>query len=187
MRHDPVLTRKQIIAAADELFYKGNLRSVSVDEIAAKAGITKKTLYYHFQSKDELIAAYLDARDRPTLTRFQEWAGANGTIAERMVRFFGYLGRATKSSNWRGCGFIRAAAELADMPGHPAMEVARAHKARVEAWLAEGLAAERYRDPASLAKSLMLLVDGTATRIMVHRDTSYAEAAGQMAQMLLRR
>ena len=75
MTRDSRITRRDILAAADELFYGEGLRSVSVDEISAKAGITKKTLYYHFRSKDELIAAYLEARDRPTLERFQRWAG----------------------------------------------------------------------------------------------------------------
>src|SRR5215475_10453384 len=59
--------RRDILQAADELFYGSGLRAVSVDEIAAKAGITKKTLYYHFRSKDELFAAYLEARNQPTL------------------------------------------------------------------------------------------------------------------------
>ena len=72
MTRDSRITRRDILAAADELFYGEGFRSVSVDEISAKAGITKKTLYYHFRSKDELIAAYLEARDRPTLERFHD-------------------------------------------------------------------------------------------------------------------
>lgn len=93
MPGNSALTRQEILAAADALFYSEGLRAVSVDEVAAKAGITKKTLYYHFRSKDELIAAYLQARDRPTLERFQKWAGSSGPMAERMVRMFKQLGR----------------------------------------------------------------------------------------------
>src|SRR5712672_1560728 len=119
MTRDSRITRRDILAAADELFYGEGLRLVSVDEIAAKAGITKKTLYYHFRSKDGLIAAYLTARDRPTLERFQRWAGDEGTVAERMGRMFRRLGRSAKSPAWKGCGFVRATAELANIPGHP--------------------------------------------------------------------
>lgn len=50
-------TRSRIIGAAEGLFYEHGLRSVSVDAIAARAGVTKRTLYYHFESKDALIAA----------------------------------------------------------------------------------------------------------------------------------
>ena len=58
-------TRERIIAAASKLFYSDGIRGVSVDAVAAKAGLTKRTLYYHFRSKDDLVAAYL-AAPRPT-------------------------------------------------------------------------------------------------------------------------
>ena len=54
-------TREQIILAADQLFYAGSMASVSMDRIAERAGVTKKTLYYHFRSKDDLLAAYVEA------------------------------------------------------------------------------------------------------------------------------
>jgi AcrR family transcriptional regulator len=178
-------TREDIIAAADELFYRGSLREVSVDDIAAKAGVTKKTIYYHFRSKDDLIAAYLAARDRPTLERCRSWAGVDGSLKERMARMFHALARASRSKHWRGCGFIRAAAELADLPGHPAMSIARAHKSGVEKWLVGCLIEEGYSDAEELAKSLMILLDGAVTRLIVHRDAEYARVAARTAQTLL--
>jgi len=93
MPRDGLLTRNQIVAAADELFYSQGLHAVSVDAIAEKAGVTKKTFYYHFKSKDDLIGCYLDARDRPTVDRFKEWAGSEGSVADRMTRFFFKVGQ----------------------------------------------------------------------------------------------
>jgi AcrR family transcriptional regulator len=177
--------RKDIIEAADELFYAGSFRAVSVDEIAAKAGVTKKTLYYHFRSKDELFAAYLEARNLPTLARFQQWAGTDGTILERLERMFRRLGRCANIPKWKGCGFIRATGELANSPGHPAILIARSHKANFEKWLAASLAAEGYEDCAALAQSLMVLVDGAVTQILLHRKPSYAHAAARAAKALL--
>jgi AcrR family transcriptional regulator len=185
MARDSSITRRDILAAADELFYGQGLRSVSVDEIAAKAGITKKTLYYHFRSKDELIAAYLQARDRPTLERFRQWAGNEGTVAERLERMFRRLGRCAKSPTWKGCGFIRAATELANVPGHPAIRIARAHKANFEKWLSDNLAAEGHGDCDALARSLIVLVDGAVTQMLLHRNASYAQAASRAAHALL--
>ncbi len=184
MTRDARITRQDILTAADELFYSEGLRSVSVDEIAAKAGITKKTLYYHFRSKDELIAAYLDARDRPTLARFQQWAGDKGTVTERLERMFRRLGRCAKSPTWKGCGFVRATGELANFPGHPAIRIARAHKANFEKWLSDSLAAEGHRD-SDLARGLMVLIDGAVTQMLLHRDPSYARAASRAACALV--
>jgi AcrR family transcriptional regulator len=185
MTRDSRTTRRDILAAADELFYGEGLRSVSVDEISAKAGITKKTLYYHFRSKDELIAAYLEARDRPTLERFQQWAGNEGTVAERLQRMFSRLGRCAKSPTWKGCGFIRATGELANIPGHPAIRIARAHKANFENWLSNSLAAEGHRDCDALARALMVIIDGAVTQMLLHRDPRYAHAARRAACSLL--
>jgi len=185
MTRDSRITRREILAAADELFYGEGLRSVSVDEISAKAGITKKTLYYHFRSKDELIAAYLEARDRPTLERFQRWAGDEGAVAERLKRMFLRLGRCAKSPTWKGCGFIRATGELANIPGHPAVRIARAHKTNFEKWLSDRLAAEGYRDGDALARGLMVVIDGAVTQMLLHRDPRYAQAASYAACALL--
>ena len=66
-------TRERILSAAAKLFYGEGIRAVSVDAVAAKAGVTKRTLYYHFTSKDDLVAAYLAARDQPNLTLFKRW------------------------------------------------------------------------------------------------------------------
>jgi AcrR family transcriptional regulator len=63
MPRSAIPTRERIVSAATKLFYGEGIRRVSVDAVAAKAGVTKRTLYYHFKSKDELVAAYLAARD----------------------------------------------------------------------------------------------------------------------------
>src|SRR6266516_4360877 len=53
---------ERILAAADKLFYAQGIRAVGVDTVAAEAGVSKRTLYHHYPSKDALIAAYLTAR-----------------------------------------------------------------------------------------------------------------------------
>jgi AcrR family transcriptional regulator len=180
-------TREKIIKAADSLFYAESLRGVSVDEISAVAGVTKKTLYYHFRSKDELIAAYLEARSQPTLDRFKEWAGVNGTVSERLERLFHRLGAVARSREWLGCGFMRVTAELANMPGHPALVVARAHKIAVQAWFRDDLAAEGWAEADVMARGLIVLIDGAVAQMLMHRDPSYADAAARLAKTMLTR
>lgn len=179
-------TRERILEAADGLFYAGSIREVSVERVAEQAGVTKKTLYYHFRSKDDLVAAYLDARQQRTLERYQTWAGSRGPMAERVERMFAALAEAAKEPDWRGCGFIRAAVELADSPGHPALDVARRHKDSFEAWFRHDLEAEGYRDAASFARMILVLLDGAVARLLVHRNPDYAVEAGRAASLLLR-
>jgi len=176
-----------ILDAANKLFYADGIRAVSVDAIAQTAGITKKTLYYHFKSKDVLIAAYLASRDQPNLALFAKWFdAADGTVADKIQTIFTNLARSARHPKWRGCGFLRTAAELANMPGHPAMAVGAAHKRKFEAWLTGQLAQAGYRDAAMLGRQVVLLMDGAFSTMLVHRDPAYVEAAGAAAATLVR-
>lgn len=186
MARDSSGTRKRIIEAADELFYGEGIQSVGVDAIAAKAGITKRTLYYHFKSKDELVAAYLEARDLPALERFRQWVDqSDGPLAQQIAGMFAKLSARALDPRWKGCGFARAAAELAGLPGHPALGFAARHKKRFEAWLADLLRHEGVPDAAALARQILVLLDGAMTHMLIHRDPSYAHAAAKAAVALL--
>jgi AcrR family transcriptional regulator len=180
-------TRDRIVAAAARLFYDEGIRAASVDAIAEKAGITKKTLYYHFRSKDELIAAYLESCDQPTLCRYARWFEETpGSAADKVRGLFSEMARATNTAKWRGCGFLRTTAELASTPGHPALKAGAAHKKRFEAWLADALAREGAGNAKAAARSIVVLLDGAASVMLVHRDPAYVEAAGAVAATLIK-
>jgi AcrR family transcriptional regulator len=175
-------TRDRIVSAASELFYGEGIRAVSVDAVAEKAGLTKRTLYYHFASKDDLIAAYLQQREQPNLARFRRWyAEAEGGVAEKTRAVFRNLARSARRPSWKGCAFLRTSAELANMPGHPAMKIGAAHKKDFETWFAATFEAEGLAHPALLARQVVLLLDGSFAVVLLHRDPAYMEAAGEAA------
>ena len=104
-------TRARIVQAASALFYNEGIRRVSVDEVAAKAGLTKRTLYYHFKSKDDLVAAYLAAHpeEEAKLKSHKAAAsrGAKGSLLSRVAKGFGSSdspSRATRAAHWAGVG-----------------------------------------------------------------------------------
>ncbi|WP_442582319.1 TetR/AcrR family transcriptional regulator [Mesorhizobium sp. ASY16-5R] len=179
-------TRDRIVAAASELFYGEGIRAVSVDAVAEKAGLTKRTLYYHFASKDDLIAAYLQQREQPNLARFRRWyAEAEGDAAEKTRAVFRNLARSARRPSWKGCAFLRTSAELANMPGHPAIKIGAAHKKDFEIWFAATFEAEGLANAALLARQVVLLLDGSFAVVLLHRDPAYMEAAGEAAFTLV--
>lgn len=180
-------TRQRIVAAAARLFYNEGIRAASVDAIAEKAGVTKKTLYYHFRSKDELIAAYLESRDQPTLDLYARWFETTpGSVADKIRGMFAEFARSAHTAKWKGCGFQRTAAELANTPGHPALKAGAAHKKRFEAWLADALERADVDNAADTARSIVVLLDGAAAVMLVHRDPAYVENAGEIAATLIK-
>ena len=180
-------TRKRIVDAATKLFYAEGIGRVSVDAIAEKAGLTKRTLYYHFKSKDDLIAAYLDARDQPNLKQMAGWFDAAEGGADRKVEaIFTNLARVARHPKWKGCGFLRTAAELASTPGHPAVKAGSRHKTNFEKWLAAELSARGVTAPHMLAREIVLLMDGAFSSMLIHHNPDYIGAAGHAAATLVR-
>lgn len=157
-----------------------------MDAIAAGAGLTKKTLYYHFDSKDALVAALLEHQQARALEMFQGWADRSATDPSGFVRaLFVKLADWVATPPWHGSGFTRLTMELADLPGHPARAAACRHKAEVEAWLAGELKRLGQARPQEFARQLMLLIEGSLSLVLIHQDPTYVRSAADAAVRLL--
>jgi len=159
---------------------------VAMDDIAARAGITKRALYQHFPSKDDLMAATLAHSSKLAIERLRAFPRA-GPPGKFIDSFFADLAEWASKPKWSGGGFTRVAVELADLRGHPARAIARNHKAAVEQWLADGLAAGGMSSPRENAREIMLLTEGAMALMLIHGDRSYAQTAARAAKRLVRR
>lgn len=186
MTAPPPNARDRILKASAYLFYLEGIRSISVDAIAERAEVTKKTLYYHFTSKDDLVAAYLSQRDQQNLAAFAGWLGAEDkSLPERIETVFTRLAETASHPKWRGCGFLRTIAELANQPGHPARKIGATHKKKVETWLEGILHANGIAAAPSLAQQIAVLIDGAFAAMLTHSDPGYARTAGIAARTLV--
>jgi AcrR family transcriptional regulator len=171
---------ERILLAADKLFYSKGIQAVGVDELASAAAISKRTLYKHYPSKNDLIIAYLQRRasraavsDEPSL--------------KQILGVFDALELAFRHRNFRGCPFVNAAAELGGDRLHPVVAVVKSIKLGRHAWFEERLRDLGASDPSVLAYQMMLLVEGAITNSMVRgSDPQAAVAARQAARLLLR-
>ena len=169
--------KDRILDTTDRLFYRQGIRAVGVDTIAADAGISKRTLYNHFPSKDALIVAYLSRR-------FQPISASEAPPAEQILAVFEDLERRFASRGFRGCPFVNAVAELGE-PTHAARGVAVAFKEHRRLWFREMLTRLGTEDPDSVATQLSLLVDGAIAAALVRGDPTVARAAREAARTLL--
>jgi AcrR family transcriptional regulator len=151
---------ERVLRAASELFYREGIHAVGVDTIAAAAGVTKKTLYDQFGSKEALAVAYLrrrDARWREYLENELAQVPAGGN--ERILAIFDISGRWAIDNSDKGCCAINARAETDDPESPIAAEAIRQKK-----WLRDLLGQlcreASVADPARTGDSLMLLYEG---------------------------
>jgi AcrR family transcriptional regulator len=179
-------TREEILQAAFRQFRKKGFFRSGIDEIAEASHVTKRTLYNHFTSKDDLLAAVLVAQhERIFIASDPFGIGRTGDAEAFVDALFRELVAWSCKPKWAGSGFTRLAIELADLPGHPARSIARRHKAAIENYISDVLANAGVEHSRERARELVLLTEGAMLMIMVHGDRSYADAAATAAKKLL--
>jgi len=169
--------KERILETADRLFYSRGIRAVGVDTIAAEIGISKRTLYNHFSSKDELIAAYLAGR-------FVQPQRSDNPPVDQILGTFDRLERGFASKGFRGCPFVNAVAELG-AEDKSIKKIAIAFKESRRLWFRDLLLQLDVSDAEGLATQLVLLVDGSIAQDLVRNDPSMARAAKEAARVLL--
>ncbi|MEU6841486.1 TetR/AcrR family transcriptional regulator [Streptomyces sp. NPDC046716] len=150
----------RVLDTASRLFYERGIHAVGVDLIAAEAGVTKKTLYDRFGSKEQLVVDYLatrDARWRDFLAGHHDPADLGP--AERILAVFDASQEWMAAHSGKGCSMVNAHAEISD-PAHPAYAVITGQKRwmlELFTRLAHDVSPDASRE---LGRSLMLLHEG---------------------------
>ena len=151
---------ERLLAAASELFYRDGIHAVGVDTIAAAAGVTKKTLYDQFGSKESLAVAYLRGRDARWRDFLERGLGPVplGSV-ERILAVFDVSARWALENSAKGCSAINARAEVGD-PAHPVAAEATRQKKWMRDVFEQHCRDATLADPERLATTLMLLYEG---------------------------
>ncbi|MXP21332.1 TetR family transcriptional regulator [Gordonia sp. HNM0687] len=151
---------REILAAASELFYEQGIHAVGVEAIAAHAGVTKRTLYDRFGSKEQLVVEYLRARDlawRDLVT--ERLAQADGDPRARLHAIYGAARDWATDHSPKGCSMINAHAEIS-VPSHPAYPVIVGQKQWMRELFTQLATDATSPSPAALGERLLLIHEG---------------------------
>jgi AcrR family transcriptional regulator len=151
---------EKVFEVAADLFYRESIRSVGVETIVQLAGVSKISLYRSFESKDDLIVAYLQNRNAAYWRNLDRIVSAKRDNPRAQLRaLMGYVaGRAT-TPGYRGCPFINFAAEFPDA-SHPGHRIVAENKREMRQRLASLSKASGASRPAQLADALFLIIEG---------------------------
>lgn len=184
---------EKILETASDLFYRLGVRAVGVDLVVEKAGVAKTSLYRHFRTKDDLIAAFLEREDLDFWRTWDRVAAQHAKDAKaELDAQLGWIGERVGKQNYRGCPQINVAAEFPEAD-HPARKVAKAHKRELRRRLK--VIAERLKVGATdeLAGQLAVLINGAfvstqlfepgeAAPLLRHAAAALTAAAGRERQ-----
>ena len=165
--------RERILSASRQLFRDQGINCTGIDQLCAVAQVSKRTMYQHFDSKDELITEHLRRFDPDVLP--EVFDRTDLTPRERLLAVFDIHSPL--------CPFIGAAVEIPD-PGHPARLLARDYKKAFAARLTETAREAGAFDPEQLGEQLALLLDGASARSRVLDTDTFATAAASAAVLI---
>jgi AcrR family transcriptional regulator len=178
--------RERVLAAAYELFSRRGVRGVGVDEVIARAGVAKATLYKHFSSKNDLVLAFLDRREqRWTQGWVEAEARRRGTNPqEQLLAIFDLFDEWFRRDDFEACSFINVLLEMGR--GDPAGD-ACVHYLRNIRGVVGRLAEEAgLRDRDAFAHSWHILMKGSIVAA-AEGDTDAAQRAKAMGTALIDR
>ena len=177
--------RERLLAAAYELFSQRGVHAVGIDMIIQRSGVARQTMYRHFDSKQELVIAFLERRDQ-LWTR--DWLQATverggGEPAQRLLAIFDTFDRWFHEPDFEGCSFINVMLEHPD-PDHPVHRACAAHLATIRRFVADLARRARIDDPDGLARDRHILMKGSIVAA-AEGDLDAAKRARRIGEGLL--
>lgn len=177
--------REQIVSSALSLFYRHGFNATGIDRIIKEAAVSKKTLYNHFKSKDDLILAVLSKRDEIFRNKIMaENERLDRTAKERLLSIFDDHHQWFNEEDFSGCMFINAAAEFSSHqdPGHI---LCAEHKRLVRNYISDTAKEAGAKNFNALANKLNILLEGAIVEAHVSGNKNAALLAKEMAKVFI--
>jgi AcrR family transcriptional regulator len=177
--------RERIDHAVYELFSRHGVRAVGIDAIVARSAVAKKTLYFHYPSKQKLALAFLQRRaELWTQAWLQEGAKRRARRpADRLLAIFDVFDEWFHRSDYEGCAFVKVLLEHDD-PAHPIRKSTEDHIRTVRDFVRQLAEEARVRDPDGFARQWQIVMMGSIIAAYAG-DRDAARRAKKLGVLLL--
>ncbi len=185
MKRPTLSKRDQLIQTAVKLFAKNGFHATGVDTIAAESGVTKRTLYAHFGSKEELVLAALRQHDGVFRAEFVRQVEASAkTPRGQLLAVFDVAEGWFQQNSFYGCMFINAAGEYSNADT-PIRQMCREFKTLVKGYIQELCGKAGAKDPERLAEEMAMLFEGAIVTAQVSQNPNAAQIAKRATKALI--
>jgi AcrR family transcriptional regulator len=168
-------TRKEIVEAADQLFYQKGFEHTSFADIADHVKISRGNFYHHFKTKDEILEAVIVLRMARTQEMLDRWESAGKTPADRIKSFIHIVIMNQAKINLYGCPVGTLCTELAKLD-HRSKTEANQIFTLFRVWLRKQFVAMgRKGDADQLAMHVLAFSQGVATLMNAFQDEKFVK------------
>jgi AcrR family transcriptional regulator len=179
--------REHLIETATTLFCEHGYHATGIDKILNKARVSKKTLYTHFRSKEELILAVLRQYDGLFRNDFMRKVDRLGkTPPEKLLAVFDVAEAWFSQHNFYGCMFINAIGEYSEKDS-PIRDVSKQFKQLIRDYIKTLCVEAGAEAPDALADQLALILEGAIVTAQVSQNPKAAQTAKDAAAVLIER
>jgi AcrR family transcriptional regulator len=177
--------QEKILQTAEQLIYTNGIHAMGMDLLVRTSGVARKSIYRYYATKEDVAVSALSARDVRWMDWFRTETDKATSPEARILEMFTVLKGWFESEGFRGCAFINTAGEIGDAED-PIRQLAKAHKQKLFDYALERCQQLNIEQPETLAKQLLILIDGAITLALVMGDRGAADNARDMAQLLLK-
>lgn len=182
---NPADARERLLNAAYELFAHNGVQATGVDAIIERSGVARQTMYRHFGSKQELVLAFLERRERRWTRGWlqAETRRRSEDPRERLLTIFDVFDEWFRAPGFEGCSFINVMLEHPD-EDHPLHRACATYLAGIRGFLEELARHAGIADAASFAHQWHILMKGSIVAAG-EGDRDAALRAQRIAKLLL--
>lgn len=173
--------KEEILKKSLDIFYRNGFQATGIDQIVKETGISKTTIYSHFENKDRLMSEVLILRDKNFRGWLEERVEAlSESPKDKLFSIFDALEEWFSDSRYSSCMFIKASSEFQD-PKHPLFVLSAEHKLKLLAYFKQLAEAASVSDPEQVAHHILLLKEGA----IIAAHLKLVEQPGMQAKKML--
>src|ERR1700743_1296168 len=161
----------KILDTAGRLFYTQGYNVTGINQVIEEADIAKGSLYKHFESKTDLMIAYLERTDDRWYERFQSDINAVADPKQKLLAIFDHHRERQEIREFGGCPFVKANMEAGASDPRILAEIQKA-KDRLKGFIGQLVAGSGHRKILSdkeLTETIYLLVEGAVVASSVYK------------------
>lgn len=185
------VVKDKIMDVASRLFFEQGYNLTGINQIIEEAGIARGSLYNHFESKTDLLLAYLDKAQQE---RYAETVAFVTPIADprkKLLAIFDYRLQRQQKIGYKGCQFIKICAEV-DKGDTAVFELVESHKERLKGFI-RGIVQDAERGDAQkqllsdelFTEMVFLLLEGSTTSVGFTRNIKSIKSARKIVEKML--